>query len=232
MAIQQLNYDRARSLGFDTSTSYTSFSNECFDVTFVGAVLDTYERNMRDDSDFYAIVWDEEKQEVRDIEYATTRFATYNHSAHVDATDEVKVKAAAYWRATQRATVEASLRRRYAEPHVGAHVKVIRGRKVPKGFHGTVGNIEKIINPFKPAPRHPGGWDTGEMVALVLGEKASHKVKCEYLEVIPDPERTEALITSQLAEFDANWERTYDISWRSMAYQNLHLAGINLGNYV
>lgn len=230
MAIRQLNYDRARSLGFNLS-SHTSFPEECFDFSFVGAVLDTYERNMRDDSDFYAIVWDEEKQAVCDIEYATTRFPTYNHSAQVDATDDVKAKAVAYWSATQRATVETSLRRKYAEPHIGAQVRVTRGRKVPKGFTGRVASLEKLANHFKPAPRYSGGWDVPELWALVLGDRGTYKIKAEYLEVIPDPERTEALVTEGLAEFDRNWERVHDISWRSMPYQNLHLAGIRLENY-
>jgi hypothetical protein len=63
--------------------------------TYAGAVLDTYERNGYDDSDFYAIVWDDPTQSIKTVEYATTRGWTYANSAKVDATAEVTAKAKA-----------------------------------------------------------------------------------------------------------------------------------------
>lgn len=60
---------------------------------YVGCVLDTFERNMSDDSDFYAIVWDEEDQSVKSVMYATTRGWTYHNKAFVDATKEAQEKA-------------------------------------------------------------------------------------------------------------------------------------------
>lgn len=65
--------------------------------TYKGCVLETGEFNGRDDSDFYALVWDETESKIKRIEYATTRFWTYGNSAQIDATPEVKAKALAYW---------------------------------------------------------------------------------------------------------------------------------------
>lgn len=229
MSIRTFNHDRAKELGLDVN-SYSSYPPECFEVSFAGAVLDIYERNGRDDSDFVAIVWDEAAGKVRDVEYGTTRFWTYNNSAGVDATEEVKAKAAAYWLARHRATVEVSLRRKYASPYVGAAVTVIRGRKVPKGSTGTVLNLEEVVDPYKPAPRfRNGAWSTKDLWALVSGDRRSFKIKAEYLEVIPNPERTEILVAQELVKFDANQQRAVD--WRSAPYQDLHYAGVNLANY-
>ena len=46
------------------------------ETTHVGVVLSTGEHNYHDDSDFFAVVWDNEGC-VREIEYATTRGWTY-----------------------------------------------------------------------------------------------------------------------------------------------------------
>jgi hypothetical protein len=64
--------------------------------TYKGAVLRLGERNGYHDSDFYAVVWDEEAQTVRTVEYATTRGWTYHNGADIDASREVIEKAVAY----------------------------------------------------------------------------------------------------------------------------------------
>lgn len=58
---------------------------------YVGCVLDTYEHNGYDDSDWYAICWDEEKQELVHIEYDTTRAGGGGY-ARIDATEDVILK--------------------------------------------------------------------------------------------------------------------------------------------
>lgn len=63
--------------------------------SYVGCVLDTGELNFYDDSDFYAVVWDEKEQKVKRVEYATTRASTYDNYAEVDATPEIIAKATA-----------------------------------------------------------------------------------------------------------------------------------------
>lgn len=106
--------------------------------SFKGCVLETRERNYRDDSDFYAVVWSEEKQAVTEVEYATTRGWTYNNSATVDATPEVLVKAGEW--AVKRAFESLKLadKAQAAKPAKGKVVTVVRGRKVPQGTTGEV----------------------------------------------------------------------------------------------
>ena len=58
-------------------------------TTHIGLVVRAGEHNYRDDSDFFAIVWDEENEKPREVEYASTRGWTYPNSATVDATPEV-----------------------------------------------------------------------------------------------------------------------------------------------
>jgi hypothetical protein len=229
MAVITFNYDRARELGLNVN-SHSSFPDDCYTHTFIGCVLSTYERNGYDDSDFFAIVWDEQKQVVRDVEYATTRGWTYNNSAVVDATDEVKAKAAAHWRGLNRKAVESRVRAEMAKPHIGGEVVVARGRKVPKGFRGVVRLLEKRVNAFKPQPRYAtGAWDTRETWALVVGENASWSVKTDYLNIIPNPAAVDEAVEKALAEYDAVMARAgNDLSWRSQPYQNMYLAGVNL----
>ncbi|MDQ1041517.1 hypothetical protein QFZ75_008019 [Streptomyces sp. V3I8] len=86
---------------------------ECHEITFTGAVLRLREMNGPNDSDFYALVWDEERQATREIEYGTTRGWAYHNGAIIDATREVLEKAVAYmttvrfaeWVAEHKATV-------------------------------------------------------------------------------------------------------------------------------
>jgi len=108
------------------------------ETVYQGAVLCTRERNYPDDSDFYAVVWDEETQSLRYIEYATTRFCSYNNQAEADATDEVKAKARAWlydyflkeWGMWNQCQVQ--------RPEKGRRVKVTKGWKIPVGTEGVV----------------------------------------------------------------------------------------------
>jgi len=61
---------------------------------FVGAVLGKREQNLYHDSYFHAIVWDEERSEVRSVEYGATAYYS-NTGVTVDATREVIEKAVA-----------------------------------------------------------------------------------------------------------------------------------------
>src|SRR5262245_8797785 len=62
-------------------------------LSYEGAVLQTWENNGYDDSDFLAAVWDEDTQKVKSVTYATTRGWTYHNGASVDATNDVLAKA-------------------------------------------------------------------------------------------------------------------------------------------
>ena len=57
-------------------------------VLYEGCVIDTYERNGYDDSDFFATVWDEELQKVNSVLFDTTRAASTGW-AEVDCTEEM-----------------------------------------------------------------------------------------------------------------------------------------------
>jgi len=71
----------------------TAVAERDWRVEYEGCVLQTYERNGYDDSDFYAIVWDEAQSTVKHVMYATTRGWTYANGADVDATPEAIAKA-------------------------------------------------------------------------------------------------------------------------------------------
>jgi hypothetical protein len=87
--------------GYDVNSSSNSeaavaaHNAACHERSYDGAVLRLGEHNGYDDSDFYAIVWDEEQQAVRKIQYATTRGWTYHNGASIDASHEVIEKAVA-----------------------------------------------------------------------------------------------------------------------------------------
>lgn len=108
------------------------------DVSYEGAVLELREENGPSDSDFYAIVWDDDDG-IKRVTYASTRGWTYPNHAEVDATDEVRAKAAA-WAAQRR--YEARIRQDDEDaktPAIGKRVRVIRKTKVDKkGVEGVV----------------------------------------------------------------------------------------------
>lgn len=109
-----------------------------FEVSYEGAVITTRERNYHDDSDFYAIVWDEAAGVVKSVDYATTRAWTYGNSATADITPENEAKAHAYLATLAFGALKAADEAAAATPAKGKWVKVVRGRKVPKGTEGTV----------------------------------------------------------------------------------------------
>lgn len=107
--------------------------------TYRGCVIGTGERNHYDDSDFTVTVWDEALQVVRTFEYASTRYWSYADHCEADITPENMAKAEAWnikrWEASL--TLYAQDQARKVEK--GKTVKVIKGRKLPKGTTGIVG---------------------------------------------------------------------------------------------
>lgn|SRR5262245_6684446 len=94
--------------------------------THKGLVLELREVNGYDDSDFYAVVWNEEKGEPERITYASTRGWTYPNGAGVDATPEVAAKYAAYLKAEDDARRALAEAREAKRPTVGKRVKTVR----------------------------------------------------------------------------------------------------------
>jgi hypothetical protein len=103
---------------------------------YKGAVLMTRERNFYDDSDFYAVVWNAEKQALETFDYASTRYAS-GGSAAADATPEVVAAANAYAYKSLRKEAFAAYKEKLAKPVKGDTVKVFKGRK----GKGSVGKL-------------------------------------------------------------------------------------------
>jgi hypothetical protein len=127
-------------------TCYGPFGALYMETSRIGLVLDASgEYNGRDDSDFYAVCWNWEKNAPEQVEFASTRGWTYPNSAAVDATPEVLAAYAEYGKRLQKEALErceaeraAALAKEAKTPRRGKYVVVKRGRKVPLGFEGWV----------------------------------------------------------------------------------------------
>jgi hypothetical protein len=118
-------------------------------ITYEGCVLGEYERNMSDDSDFYAVVWDEEAKCVSHEEWGSTRFAC-SSGCVVDATEETKMKAYRYclsWATQEALNISAAEAHRF---QIGKEVRVIKAVKrasdfrnnVPQGMTGIITQVQ------------------------------------------------------------------------------------------
>ncbi len=106
-------------------------------IEYAGCVLSTYERNGYDDSDFYAICWDDEMQEVVDVEYDTTR-AGGGGWAKVDATEDTVRKVFRHYVRVARVYFDTKWNKEQAmDVKPGDIVTVVRGKKIPKGTVAT-----------------------------------------------------------------------------------------------
>jgi hypothetical protein len=104
---------------------------------FEGRVIETRERNFYHDSDFYAVVWDDEAADIREIEYATTRFGG-GGGATADLTPEWEADMKARLASKAAGILMDAARADRATPGMGKHVVVVAGRR--KGLHGVVIN--------------------------------------------------------------------------------------------
>ena len=103
---------------------------------YVGCVIDKYEHNGYDDSDWYAVCWDDEKGEIVEINYDTTRCGGGGW-AKIDATEDVIRKVYRYYYNSCRYAFDNFYNIQQAkEVKVGDDLKVVRGRKIPAGSVG------------------------------------------------------------------------------------------------
>lgn len=108
---------------------------------YVGRCIAERERNMHDDSDFYMLVWHDGENGGAAVEtcFASTRGWCYPcMGSSVDATPEVLAKYEAF---KARKAAEAAARSAAIEartPRKGRTVRVIGGRKLPKGTEAVV----------------------------------------------------------------------------------------------
>ena len=163
-------------------------------TTYQGAVLDVWERNGYNDSDFYAIVWDDDEGRVRQVEWATTRGWTYHNSAAIDATDDVLAKAEAWLADTIERLLTSAHITDAADPTVGKRVRSTTTRGKNVGVEGWV--MRRMANPFKTYYRN--GYSSpdsiyNQRVAIDPGPPADKLVwmDADRVEVInpapPDP---------------------------------------------
>lgn len=168
------------------------------EISYEGAVLCRRERNFYHDSDFYAVVWDEVEQVTKQIDYATTRAWTYANGASIDATNEVKAKAADYQYGRYLKQIQKANQRQSREIATDRRVKVVKGRKVLIGTEGIVkwtgmGNYHKMRARFE--------TDEGE----------EHWTDCSNLEVI-EPEqwlRPETTVKQHARKLSTQWHLPY-----------------------
>lgn len=113
--------------------------------TYVGRVLETYEENGYNDSDFYAIVWDDETNSLIHKQFATTRFYSNGYGAKIDATPEIIEKATAERKARfLKSAIEADEEKAKTVAK-GKMVEINRGRK----NRGVIGEVFWVGNPEK-----------------------------------------------------------------------------------
>ena len=142
---------------------------------YVGCVLDTYEHNGYEDSDWYAVCWDEGRQKVVDIEYDTTRAGGGGY-AEIDVTEEVVRNVYRYYKGIARKEFDTFWNQRQAkEVRKEDIVRVVRGRKVKKGTAGKVFWLGKSYNCYSGRTEDRVGIEVdGERIFLPL----------EYVEVV------------------------------------------------
>lgn len=142
---------------------------------YVGCVMDTYERNGYNDSDWYAVCWDEEKQDVVHVNYDTTRCGGGGY-AKIDITSENLLKVYRHYKASQKKWFDEVANPAQAKlPTKGDTVKVVRGRKVPKGTVGKIFWIGSSFNKYS--------YRVEERVGIEVGD-ARVFLPQEYVEVV------------------------------------------------
>ena len=146
------------------------------DVEYIGCTLATYEHNGAWDSDWYAVVWDDEKGEVMNVMYDTTRGGSGGAWAKVDATDDVTRKVYRHFWNENRKWVDEVWKIEDAKTvRKGDMAIVTRGRKVPKGTIGSVFWVGTCYNRFSGENERRVGIETD-------GEKKF--LPMDYVEVI------------------------------------------------
>jgi hypothetical protein len=175
-----------------------------------GCVLDIYERNGYNDSDFYAIYWDETSQSVKTIEYASTRGWTYANSAVVDATPEIQTKARQWEIERVIPQLIKNAEAEALEAQVGRICKVTGGRKI------KIGSIVRVIRLGQPMKFSRWGSETINALVEVQEERFKNQIwtNIKNLETV-NPKQYH--ISESQARITAV-ERVNASNWRSMPY--------------
>ena len=113
--------------------------------SYVGRVLETYEENGYHDSDFYAVVWDDETNSILHKQYSTTRFYSNGYGAKIDATPEIVAKATAERKTRFLKSAIEKDEETAKTVAKGKMVEINRGRK----NRGIIGEVFWVGNPEK-----------------------------------------------------------------------------------
>jgi hypothetical protein len=149
-------------------------------TSYVGRVVSLREHNGYDDSDFYALVWDDESQTVKRIMYGSTRFWTYHNSAKIDADETTQALALAYLTEQNRLADIKIAKFNASRVEVGKEVRSLTTRGKNMGVVGMV----RSIGPNQYARSK---WAPGVAAIEVAGEDKYRYIAVDRLEVInPD----------------------------------------------
>lgn len=180
---------------------------------YEGCVLADRERNMYHDSYFYAILWDDKEQSIREIEYGTT--AAYAPTwCRVDATPEVIEKALNYLidrnENLVREGLPAEIEDTWNTIEIGAYVEVVKGRKLPKGTKGYVSSV--MSNAYSPSNRRVA-LQVGDEMAYTYEDnlkvlEPTHSV-LEHVEWLQTPEALARMVKRAVAIDVATWQVEY-----------------------
>lgn len=106
--------------------------------THQGCVIDEFERNGYNDSDFFAVVWDFTQGCPTNIQFATTRAWTYSNTCIVDATEEVKQLYRIWKEKTKLVWKEYDEQCKPFIPSKGQTAKSLTTKGQAKGLSGTI----------------------------------------------------------------------------------------------
>lgn len=135
---------------------------------YVGLVLDDRERNYHDDSDFYAVVWNEERNEPMDVDYDTTRYGSSGCYVKVDATPEVRLKFTNWARKQYFEALIAEDKKTARKLEKGKIVEVVKGRKVKHGTRGKIIYIQTVNYGYS-------RWTEDVKLGIALDEEKDEK---------------------------------------------------------
>jgi len=168
-----------------------------YETAYIGRTLEDREENHYDDSDFYAIVWDDNDNCPKRIDYGSTRYPSPT-SCVVDATPETRAKYEAWHQARNEEWGKQKAIEDTNTPDFGKWVRVVKGRKVPIGTEGEVFYYERdkytriygprcvvIDGPLSPLPSIAlEGRKYGMRVGLRLKDGSRVFTSAENVEVI------------------------------------------------
>jgi hypothetical protein len=196
----------------DVSENYKNSKEDASTVfvrTFaIGCVLHTWERNGYDDSDFFAIYWNEATQSVESIQYATTRGWTYANSATIDATPEVIEKALQYKIKSTTPQLIKNAEELARIPARGRVCRVIKGRKIKKG------ELVTVLGDPKTSKWNSWSPEVTTVLVKLHSENTMVHTNIVNLEVV-NPEQY--FITQEQAQSEADHAVRHS-NWASMMY--------------